>query len=173
MVHIVGGVLTSLFLSLSFAVCNSLWSFIGWHVYPQAVLILIIAALGEHYVSGKGYYSYTSQNGYFIGRVPLWIPFMWVFMVQSTLLLTLMAGLTSLHAVYFSGIICVFCDLVVIEPLLCSQRGFWEWTVVERGYFRFIPAGLNRFTAPPGNYIVWFLFPFLLNSALYITSLLV
>jgi len=173
MVHIVGGVLTSVFLALSFVVCNLLWSFVGWYVYPQAVIILIIAALGEHYVSGKGYYSYSLQNGYFVGRVPLWIPFLWIFMVQSTLLITLMAGLSGIQAVYFSGIICMFCDLLVIEPFLCSQKRFWEWTTVERGYFRFIPAEFNRFTAPPGNYIVWFLFPFLLNSALYITSLFV
>lgn len=173
MVHRIGGALTALFLILSFAVCNLLWNFVGWQAYPQAAIILIISATGEHYVSGKGYYSYTSLNGYFIGRVPLWIPFLWVFMVQSTLLLTLMTGLAGLQAVYISGVICMACDMVVIEPFLCSQKKFWEWTSVDNGYFRFIPMEFNRFTAPPGNYIVWFLFPFLLNSALYMASLLV
>ena len=172
-VHVLGGLLTSAFLFLSFLICNLLWSFVGWYAYPQAAVVLIIAAIGEHYVSGKGYYFYTSRNGYFVGRVPLWIPFMWVFMVQGTLLMTLVAGLTGFQAVYFSGIICMLFDLVIAEPFLCSQKRFWEWTAIDKGYFFFIPERFNRFTAPPGNYIIWFLFPFILNSALYVTSLFV
>jgi hypothetical protein len=134
-------------------------------------MILFIAALGEHYVSGKGYYSYTSTNGYFIGRVPLWIPFMWVFVLQGALLFTLIIGLADFLAIYFSGIICLLFDFIIVEPYLCAQKKLWQWTPVEGGYFRFIPNRLNRFTAPVGNYITWFLFPFLLNSSLYVACL--
>jgi uncharacterized membrane protein len=139
-------------------------------VFPQAAVVLITAAIGEHIVSGKGYYSYTSRNGVFVGRVPLWIPFMWVSLVQGTLLLSLIGGLTGITAVYVSSLICFLADFLIMEPYLCSRKNLWVWKEVEGGYFDFIPESMNRFTAPPGNYIVWFIFPFIQNIVLYISN---
>ncbi len=173
MSEIIGGGLTFAFVVLSFITCNLLWSLVGWYVYPQAGMVLLIAALGENHVSGKGYYSYTSVNRYFVGRVPLWIPFMWVFVVQGALLMCLLSGFTGFVAVYVSGIMCILGDFLFAEPYLCAQKKLWEWKPVEKGYFKFVPAKINRFTAPLGNYVVWFVFPFLLNSALYITSFVI
>ena len=168
----VGKMLILVFFIVGLFVCYMLWSFAGWRVLPQAGCVLIMATIGEHHVSGKGYYLYTPKNGIFIGRVPLWIPFMWVSVVQGALLLCLLAGFQGLAAVYVSGLICSLADFLFIEPYLCSRENFWEWKTVEGGYFDFIPDNLNRFTAPPGNYIAWFAFPFILNAALYISNIL-
>jgi len=131
--------------------------------------ILIVASVGEHVVSGRGYYHYTNVNGVFVGRVPVWIPVMWVFVIQGALLISLTMGLVGLQAILLSGILCAFLDIIAVEPLLSAKYSMWLWTSVDEGYFKFIPAQVNRFTAPFGNYLTWLIFPILLNWLLGIT----
>jgi len=140
-----------------------LWEKYNFLVIVQAVTILIVATVGEHLVSGKGYYHYTGRNEIFVGRVPVWIPLMWITAIQGTLILSLLVGLNGAEAVALSGIICASFDLYFIEPLLSRKLGMWRWTSVERGYFGFIPEQVNRFTAPFGNYLTWLFFPIAMN----------
>ncbi|MBD3406636.1 MAG: carotenoid biosynthesis protein [Candidatus Lokiarchaeota archaeon] len=147
-------------------ILHFIWTFFGWVVFPHFLLIFITALVGEHYVSGKGYYHYTEPNGLFIGRVPTWIPFMWTSVIQGGILLFLSFGLHPTFAVIGSGVVNSLLDLLVIEPFFCKIRDLWRWTPVERGYFSFVPPDLNRFTAPIGNYVTWLLFPLITNSVL-------
>ena len=130
-------------------------------------MILLVAGLGEHHVSGKGYYHYTRSNGFFLGRVPVWIPLMWVFVVQASLIVPYLFGVNLIIATLISGVLCVAFDLVVVEPILCRMQKLWSWTPVDAGYFTIIPEQLDRFTAPPGNYLVWLFFPILMNFTLF------
>lgn len=165
----IGASLTLLFVFLSVITLTPLWQLFGFHAIIQTVAILIVASVGEHVVSGRGYYHYTNVNGVFVGRVPVWIPVMWVFVIQGALLLSLTMGLVGLQAILLSGIICASLDIIAVEPLLSAKYGMWLWTSVDEGYFKFIPAQVNRFTAPFGNYLTWLIFPILLNWFLGIT----
>lgn len=162
-------VLVTIFVVLSALSSYLLWITMGWRVSVQVVIIMIVGAVGEHYISGQGYYYYTKSkhNGFFIGRVPLWIPFMWVFVVQGALVISLAVGLPAVGAIVASGLLCLVLDLVVIEPVLSRKRALWAWTSVEGGYLGFIPSQIDRFTAPPGNYLVWLIFPIITNWVLY------
>ena len=165
----IGASLTLLFVFLSVITLTPLWHLFGFHAIIQTVGILIVASVGEHVVSGRGYYHYTNVNGVFVGRVPVWIPVMWVFVIQGALLLSLTMGLVGLQAILLSGILCASLDILAVEPLLSAKYGMWLWTSVDEGYFKFIPAQVNRFTAPFGNYLTWLIFPILLNWLLGIT----
>jgi uncharacterized membrane protein len=155
-------------ISICFGICTSylLWQVFAYRVIFQIIAILGISALGEHIVSGKGYYHYTERNGVFIGRVPVWIPFMWLSVVQSSALLALYFGADGVHIILVSGLLTFIGDFILLEPLFSRQLGFWHWTPVENGYFSWIPTSVNRFTAPIGNYLVWIVFPLLTNAIL-------
>ncbi|MHA1615609.1 MAG: hypothetical protein ACTSYJ_12250 [Candidatus Thorarchaeota archaeon] len=165
----IGASLTLLFAFLSVVTLTPLWHLFGFHAIIQTVGILIVASVGEHVVSGRGYYHYTNVNGVFVGRVPVWIPVMWVFVIQGALLFSLTMGLVGLQAILLSGFLCASLDILAVEPLLSAKYGMWRWTSVDKGYFKFIPAQVNRFTAPFGNYLTWLIFPILLNWLLGIT----
>ncbi|MEM2142462.1 MAG: hypothetical protein QXS20_05465 [Candidatus Thorarchaeota archaeon] len=167
-----GLAVTSLFVVLSAFSTYVLWTLVGWRIGVQVLVTLIIAGVGEHHVSGRGYYHYTSINGIFVGRVPVWIPFMWVFACHFFHLLSLAVGLTGHWIVIGTGMLGMLTDLSLVEPLFSRVKGLWLWTPVERGYFSFIPSQFNRFTAPPGNYIVWFGFPALMCLLLMALQLL-
>ena len=143
-----------------------LWTYFAHRVILQVIAILAISAIGEHFVSGKGYYYYTERNGLFIGRVPIWIPFMWVSVVQGSAILALFFGAAGVDIILLSGLVTFIGDFVFMEPLFSKQLGFWLWTPVERGYFSRVPNSLNKFTAPFGNYLVWIVFPLLANAIL-------
>ena len=143
-----------------------LWRIYTYRVILQIFAILVISALGEHIVSGKGYYHYTERNGLFIGRVPIWIPFMWISVVQGSALLALYLGAAGVNIILVSGFFTFIGDFVLLEPLFSKQLGFWLWTPVDDGYFSRIPGALNKFTAPFGNYLVWTFFPLLTNMIL-------
>ncbi|TFF91365.1 carotenoid biosynthesis protein [Candidatus Thorarchaeota archaeon] len=148
-----------------------LWLIYGTSAGIQACVTLLIALAGEHYVSGQGYYHYTSKNGLFIGRVPLWIPFMWVAVVQLVSLVPILLGVPDHGICIVAGLLGCSLDLYLVEPVLCKIQRLWNWTPVKNGYFSFIPSQLNRFVAPIGNYFVWFLFPLLMALFLQICSL--
>lgn len=166
--------ITLTFVSICIGVCTSyvLWLIFSWRVAVQVVTVLVISALGEHYVSGKGYYHYTSINGFFIGRVPLWIPFMWVCAVQSAALFALVFSALGIDVILASGFVALISDLILLEPILSKTLGFWHWTPVECGYFSWVPNEMNGFTAPFGNYFVWLLFPVIANGMLGFLSIL-
>ncbi len=68
-------------LTLIFLIMGSVTSFVLWMSFDiavgyQIILTLAVATVGEHMVSGQGYYYYTKKNGIFVGRVPTWIPLM-------------------------------------------------------------------------------------------------
>ncbi len=144
----------------------------GWRVIAQLIAIAFIVVGGESYVSSKGYYQYTRQinNGPFIGNVPLWIPFLWIFSIQAGFLIGFFMGLDGLGACIYSGLFAVVFDLVFLEPYFSRKKEYWVWKPVENGYFGFIPPKVNRFTAPPGNYIVWWIFPMFLNYIVFLLS---
>lgn len=158
-------ILIIVFIGLSTLTSYLLWTIVNWRVAVQIAIIMIVAVAGEHYISGQGYYYYTKSkhNSFFIGRVPLWIPFMWVFVVQGAFIISLMLGISAAVAVITSGLLCFLLDLIVIEPVLSRERSLWAWTPVDKGYLGFLPLQLDRFTAPPGNYLVWFIFPIITN----------
>ena len=161
--------LVFLFATLVVGTTYLLWPIGDWGVIVQVAIIMAVGSIGEHYISGKGYYYYTDakHNGFFIGRVPSWIPFMWVFVVQGAFIIPLFMGLSMPIAIIASGVLCFILDLVIVEPVLSRKRALWAWTPVENGYLGFLPSQIDRFTAPPGNYIVWFIFPVITNSLLY------
>ena len=150
-----------------------MWHLFGWLMLPQLVLIFIIASLGENIVSSQGYYHYTRQerNGPFIRNVPIWIVFLWIFFIQGSLLFSFAIGLTGVQAATVSGLIACIIDFLFLEPLLSRHFELWRWNPTRKGYFYFIPARLNRFTAPPGNYVTWILFPMVANTFLMILML--
>lgn len=161
-----GVILTSVFLFLASFTSYFVFQIFSMFLFMQLIMILLVAGLGEHYVSGKGYYHYSETNGIFIGRVPVWIPLMWVFVVQASLIVPYLFGVNIILAALISGILCIAFDLIVVEPILCRMKELWSWMPVDEGYFTFIPEKLDRFTAPPGNYLVWLLFPILMNLSL-------
>jgi len=163
MSKVLGISLTIVFVTLSSVTTFLLWEMFGWFVGVQVVAILIIGAYGEHHVSGRGYYYYTPLNGLFIGRVPAYIPFMWVSVIQATYLTGLLSGLIPEVAILTSGALGLCLDFAFVEPYFSRVKGFWLWKQVDRGYFGFVPPHYNRFTAPVGNYLVWLGFPAILN----------
>ncbi len=170
MSRVIGLGLTLFNIVLASAASYVLWTGYGPAVAVQVVATLVIAAAGEHRVSGEGYYVYTEKNGILVGRVALWIPFMWVSVVQVSMILSLLVVTNEIVAAVSAGMLALIGDLAVVEPLFSRISGFWVWQPVRNGYFSFLPRGLDRFTAPPGNYVVWFLFPMLMNLLLVILS---
>ncbi len=161
-------VLLVIFGGLASITSQLMWSIFGWLMLLQVLLIFTIASAGESFVSSQGYYHYTKQerNGPFVKNVPIWIVFLWIFFIQSSLLFSLSLGFTGIQAATMSGVIACLTDFLLLEPLLSRNMELWRWTSVRKGYFAFIPAKYNRFTAPPGNYIAWMLFPLIANSIL-------
>lgn len=135
---------------------------------PHLLLILLVSVIGENFVSAQGYYHYTKQeqNGIFVRNMPLWIMFLWLFCIQGSLLIPYILGFDPVSTILASGFIASMVDIILFEPYMSRRRGLWLWTSVNNGYFEFIPSKLNRFTAPPGNYITWFMFPILANCFL-------
>lgn len=166
MSRINGIILTSGFFVLASITSYMIFQIFSLILFVQLFVILLVAALGEHYVSGKGYYHYSQTNGLFIGRVPTWIPLMWVFFVQASFIVPYLFGIHIIIAVLISGVLCAAFDLIVVEPILCRMKKLWSWTTVDEGYFDFVPEQLDRFTAPPGNYVTWLIFPILMNWSL-------
>ena len=152
-----------------------LWAKFGWPVLFQILFILIIAAIGESTVSSRGYYHYTQKdfNGPFVRNVPIWILYLWVFSIQCSFLIPLAIGFHVPAACFISGIFAFTADIAVIEPLLSRVVNLWTWTPVQKGYFSFLPRRFDRFTAPPGNYLVWFGFPIVANGLLVLLFLLI
>jgi hypothetical protein len=139
---------------------------VTWRVVVQVWVILLVATLGEHHISGMGYYYYTPHNGGLVGRVALWIPFLWVFVIQSTFVTMILTGVIWPLACIGSGMLAFLFDFSVLEPYMCRAMELSLWTQVDNGYYSFVPAKLNRFTAPVGNYFVWLCFPILANYLL-------
>lgn len=153
---------------------NILWETFSWLILPQILMIIVITFIGEHFVSSQGYYHYTRQetNGPFLKNVPVWILFLWVFSIQASLVIPLGLGMNGFHACILSGWLAFIGDFLVVEPLMSRMMELWRWTPVENGYFGFISTRFNRFTAPPGNYITWLLFPILANCFLEVMIVL-
>ena len=151
-----------------------MWSYIGWSVIVQLAGIVGIAVFGESFVSSQGYYQYPKNhnNGPFIRNVPIWIPFLWIWSIQSSFLFGLTLGLTGIQAVVLSGILAAVFDLVFLEPYFSRRKELWVWDSVADGYFKFIPKQLDRFTAPPGNYITWLVFPIVINYGTILLSMI-
>jgi hypothetical protein len=163
------------FVILATITSNFMWIYFQWRIIPHLLLILSVAAIGENLVSSQGYYHYTKQgtNGPFVRNMPLWIIFLWVFCVQASLLVPLLLGLGGFPAILASGILAFSVDFLFFEPYMSRRKELWRWTSVENGYFEFIPSRLNRFTAPPGNYITWFVFPIVANCFLGFLTILI
>lgn len=142
-----------------------MWNYVGWSVLVQLAGIVLVAVFGESLVSSQGYYQYPKKhdNGPFIRNVPIWIPFLWIFSIQTSLLVGLVFGFSGIQAVVLSGLLAGFFDLVILEPYFSHRKELWIWDSVADGYFKFIPKQLDRFTAPPGNYITWLIFPIVMN----------
>ncbi len=157
-----------IFLISSIILEHLLWPIYGWCLIIQIQFVLVISTLGENIVSSQGYYTYTKKrmNGPFARNVPLWIPMMWLTVVHASFLIPLVVGLDELTAVMLSGIIASTFDWAIIEPLMSRELRLWEWRKVEKGYFHFVPEEINRFTAPFGNYLTWFLFVGMANFLL-------
>jgi hypothetical protein len=145
-----------------------LWQIFLWKLTVQMLFVLTVGTVGEHYVSSQGFYHYSQcgRNGPFLGNVPIWIPLMWLTIVQGTLVMTLLLNITGLMACVIAGLTALAADSLLIEPILSKRMGLWRWTSVERGYFAFVPHRLKRLTAPFGNYVVWFGFVGIANYLL-------
>ena len=158
------------------AAISTYWMFqyVGWSALAQLAGIVLVASIGESYVSSRGYYEYpkNDNNGPFIGKVPVWIPFLWIFSIQTALLTGLIFGLSGTEACLLSGLLALVFDFLFLEPYFSHQKELWIWYSVENGYFGFIPAQFDRFTAPPGNYVVWLVFPILMNYGTILLSMI-
>ena len=151
-----------------------MWNYVGWSVLVQIAGIVLVAVFGESLVSSQGYYQYPKKEGNepFIRNVPIWIPFLWIFSIQTSFLTGLVFGLSGFHACVLSGILAVLFDLVILEPYFSRHKKLWIWDSVADGYFKFIPTQLDRFTAPPGNYITWLIFPIVMNYGIILMSMI-
>jgi hypothetical protein len=152
-----------------------MYQYVGWSALVQPAGIILVAAIGESYVSSQGYYEYPKNhsNGPFIRNVPIWIPFLWIFSIQAAFVTGLIFGLSGLEACLLSGLLALVFDLLFLEPYFSRQKELWIWYSVQNGYFRFLPSQLDRFTAPPGNYLVWLIFPILMNYGTVLLSMIV
>lgn len=131
----------------------------------------MIGTFGEHLISSQGYYHYTELNGFFFGKVASWIPFMWLFAIQGLFLIGILLGLDGISASVLAGTMGASVDLALIEPYCSKKKSLWIWKSVANGYFRFVPQKVNRFTAPPGNYIVWYMFPLLMGLLIVLPNM--
>lgn len=161
------------FVVLAVLTSTIMWDLFNWRMLPHILLVISVAVIGENLVSSQGYYHYTRQetNGPFVRSVPLWIMFLWVFCVQTGFLVSLNLGLGGISACLMSGILISIADLLLIEPFMSRTMELWRWTPVVNGYFRIVPSKVHRFTAPPGNYVTWFVFPILANC--FLVSLMI
>ena len=156
-----------------FAILALFLLYLVWGIFEikaliQTIFVLLISTVGEHYVSSQGYYQYSQSinNGPFLGRVPLWIPLMWLTIIQGTFIFSHLLSISGLPLCVATGVTAFVADILIIEPILSAKLGLWHWTPVENGYFSFVPPQINRFTAPFGNYFVWFSFVGLANFLL-------
>ena len=83
-----------------------------------------------------------------------------------------MFGLSGIQAAVLSGLLAAVFDFVILEPYFSRHKELWIWDSVADGYFKFIPKKLNRFTAPPGNYITWLIFPIVINYGTILLSMI-
>lgn len=166
-----GLLLSVIFIALGTLTSGALWQIYGWIVSIQVLMILAIGTVGEHIVSSQGYYHYTELNGIFVGKVASWIPFMWLVAIQGLFLIGVLLGLDGISCSVFAGILGSSIDLAVIEPYCSRKKSLWIWKPVENGYFSFVPQRINRFTAPPGNYVVWYLFPLFMGLLIVLPSM--
>jgi len=143
-----------------------LYPYFGILLWVQYLLIMLVTIVGEQIVSSWGYYHYTDKNRFFFSNIPASIPFFWVFFIQFSLIISRLFFTSDLLIVFFSALLTLALDLVLIEPYLSRKKGFWTWIPKENGMFRFVPGRVNRFTAPFGNYFTWFVLPFLMNALL-------
>jgi hypothetical protein len=119
-------------------------------------VVLTVAVAGENLVSKTGSYSYNMEHRPIVGRVPLFIPFLWLAMNLGSLYISyevshMLNVTSSLYIAMMSAMIPLFIDLLLLEPRLSRGRRVWVWRTTTRLY------------APYGNYVVWFAFPFLMN----------
>ena len=165
----------SLFTLLATLSTFFMWNYMGWAVLIQIAGIVLVAVFGESIVSSQGYYQYPKNhdNGPFIRNVPIWIPFLWIFTIQTSFLTGLVFGLSGIQACVLSGLFTVAFDLIFLEPYFSRQKELWIWDSVEDGYFKFVPTELDVFTAPPGNYFTWLIFPILINISTILLSMII
>lgn len=153
--------LLSIFLILStFFIVGAYLTF-GTVTMLYAIVVFTVALVGENMVSKTGSYSYNMEHRPIVGRVPLFIPFLWLAINLGSLFLAYTtfqtAGISNgLLIAFTSATIPLFIDLLLLEPKLSRERNVWVWHSTTKLY------------APYGNYIVWFAFPFLMNLAFLI-----
>ena len=126
-----------------------------------AIIVFTVALVGENMISKAGAYSYNMEHKPVIGRVPLFIPLLWLTMNLGSLFVSYVTlstiGITDgLYIVMISAIIPLVFDLLLFEPKLSKERNVWVWQKTTKLY------------APYDNYLVWFAFPFLANLLLMV-----
>jgi uncharacterized membrane protein len=148
--------LLSIFFAIStLFIVYSYFSF-GIITMLYSIIVFTVALVGENLVSKTGTYTYNMEHRPVVGRVPLFIPFLWLALNLGSLFLAYImlqtAGVSNgLIIAFTSAIIPLFIDLLLLEPKLSRERNVWTWRDTTRLY------------APYGNYVVWFAFPFLAN----------
>ncbi len=161
-----------------FALIGIIGVFLFYDPLYSALFLIIITAVaffGENIVSGMGYYTYRRvwpfyQNiPFFI--VPFWIAFITLSNIGSAFVV-MSLGLDPrtngiLTTAFLTGGACFILDLLFIEPYLCRKKGYWMWKMKKSILTKINHR--NNLTAPIGNYIVWFLFPFL-SSCIFLLS---
>ncbi len=115
----------------SVCTCWLLWNIVGWASAVQAGFIVTVSVLGENHVSGLGYYRYSEANCCLINRVPIWIPFMWITVIQGTLPVISSYQTFNWMKILTSGIMCTLIELSFVVPCLCRRRMLWSWSQVE------------------------------------------
>lgn len=148
--------LLSIFLALS--TCFIVYSYMtfGMATMLYAISVFTVALVGENLASRTGRYAYNMEHRPVVGRVPLFIPFLWLAMNLGSLFISYEAfqniGMTNvLYIAFVSAMIPLVLDISLLEPKLSKDRNVWTWRDTTRLY------------APYGNYVVWFAFPFLTN----------
>jgi uncharacterized membrane protein len=157
-------ILLAVFLAMStFFVVHSYITF-GLPVMLYSIIVLTIALVGENLISRAGVYSYNMDHKPMIGRVPLYIPLLWLTMNLGSLFISYFAFASlgihdGFQIALFSAMIPLLVDLLFLEPKLSRDRQVWTWENTTKLY------------APYGNYLVWFAFPFLTNLLFIIFAL--
>jgi len=157
-IHII--LLTIFFAMSTFFVLYSYLSF-GLPVMLYTIIVLTIALVGENLITRAGAYSYNLDHKPIVGKVPLFIPLLWLSMNLGSLFVSYivfqsMGIVNGLQIALFSAMIPLLIDLLFLEPKLSKKRQVWTWETTTKLY------------APYGNYLVWFAFPFLTNLLLMV-----
>lgn len=153
--------LLSIFLILSTFFIVSAYLTFGTVTMLYAIVVFTVALVGENMISRTGSYSYNMEHRPIVGKVPLFIPFLWLAINLGSLfisykMLSTIGNTNGLHIALISAMIPLFIDLLLLEPKLSKDRKVWVWQSTTKLY------------APYGNYVVWFAFPFLMNLAFLI-----